>query len=371
MSSHGWLAEEYQISQSCLDDLDQYPEFESEFGGLGLFPSSLPPEESVHPRGTHFVELVQLVNGLDFHEVIHPIDFPALPSYLPEVFPRNLQGTSGKSLDGIAVQYSQLPWLKDGRFNAKAFLQKTRRTSSQISLITGNEKDGALERVWLASYRPEFWSSLRPLNPLLDSPDFSVYTHYRQNDSYRQGRFEQLFNMKRSLDFCRRASEHHYPCALHLSWAIRRDVERWCSYLKHEGAGVRLLSLNIQTQPATIGRLPVIIRSIEAEVGRSFTWIVQGACSEGAFALLRDTGLLESVTLVSASEQSLAIRRRFNDRTRSVEGANSLLIENVRSKRLEVKQIHDGVIRLPFDTSTTVRSTKEPDDGTPSLFSVA
>lgn len=371
MSSYGWLAEEYQISQACIDDLDQYPEFELKFGGFGLFPSSVHPEGTFHPRGSHFIDLVQLVNGLDFHEVIRPIDCRPLPSYLPEVFPRNLQGRSGRSLDGIAIQYSQVPWLKDGRFNAKAFLKKTRRTSSQVTLLTGNEKDAPLERVWLASYKPEFWSSLRPLDPLLDSPDFSVYTQYRWNDSYRQGRFEQLFNMKRSLDFCRRASENGFPCALHLSWAIRRDVARWCTYLKHEGSSIRLLSLNIQTQPATVGFLPAIIRSIEAEVGRPFIWIVQGACSEGAFALLRDSGLLERVTLVSASEQSLAIRGRLNDRTKSDDDATSLLFENVRSKRLVVKQINDGVARLPFDANIAARATRQADDGTPSLFSVA
>lgn len=262
------------------------------------------------PHLSFYDDMLVEVGSLRFHEDAQHVSTPILPPFITTVSPRNVSRYGIDDLgDAVGVRYSQVPKLLGTSGWGKQGLRTRLRSRDKTVVLTGADKDGRLETVFVESCKSIFWDRVRALGPVVCiSPDYSLF------HIHAQCRETQLLNMKRSLHFCIRARREGIPCALSIAWSDPADIPRWCKYLVDQGAHIDCLAVNVQTSKGFSKVVAPRLAEIEALAGREFRWIVQGPSCEQSYLAILDHLPTSRVTIMSARPQIDAAKGQYRNK---------------------------------------------------------
>jgi hypothetical protein len=170
-----------------------------------------------------FVEYVRNINGFEFDN-IPLVNSPQLPP-LPDSVPLIYHGSSRENPMNekfVAVELEKLVNFRTSniRFSTPEELSRSLgfNTTAKI-VVSGVMDDIPLEKYWFLKDRLQFIKQLRRLSPaLVTSPNFSSFAN--------APRWDNLFNLKRSLICWSEMISEGIPTALHINARTLRDWER-------------------------------------------------------------------------------------------------------------------------------------------------
>ena len=130
-------------------------------------------------------------------------------------------------------------------------LRRSVRPASELREITGLKDDQALAVVFFAAdlHLEEVWGRRLEIATALTTagyafavaPSFSIYEP--------RSRFEQLYNLFRSMRFFELLQAHHVPAIPRIGWIILHDIRRAAQWL-NENQEVRVVALDVMTVKA-------------------------------------------------------------------------------------------------------------------------
>ena len=178
----------------------------------------------------------------------------------------------------VALSLYQLFYKKTGdpKFSTRQALTSKFGISQHTEVIlSGTEKDLALERWWALSNRDKVVENLLELGiKMVTTPNYSLFDDVPRTDN--------LYNMKRIALTCLELKRWGMPVALHINGRTERDYERWTEFLT-EHDELDMLAFEFGTGAGRLTRIEWHAKQLQIlaqKVNRPLTLIMRGGLPE-------------------------------------------------------------------------------------------
>jgi hypothetical protein len=198
-------------------------------------------EHVLHPLRSDSLAYFETVGGPEFDGVFaRPIQGPRLPTYLPQL--RVRRGLRGWLPDDVyAIRAKEVIGTRKHPLAASSLRSELGLADWQQLVLLLFDDDRYLERLWneAGSLLPELAEAQYDW---VVAPSFSCWRP--------RSRFEQMFNLKRSLRIFEALQKLEVPAIPRIGWGVEADVERSATWLNANRC-VETVALDLSTYRAS------------------------------------------------------------------------------------------------------------------------
>lgn len=252
-----------------------------------------------------FLARMAEVGGLSFGSVprVGACGVPALPRVIPLIDHRYGRATTLNE-HVVALSLYKVVNLATGALHVtsrQALADRFLIPASATVILSGVDKDDAIERWWELANRPEILAGLASLGvAAVTAPNYSVLSNVPRTDN--------LHAMKRILLTWREIAASGLPAALHVNARTDHDYRRW-SDLIVERAEIEMLAFEFATGAGWGERIDWHVEQLcvlADRVGRPLTLVIRGG-GRKADQLRKH---FAHVTLIDTEAFARALRRK-------------------------------------------------------------